>query len=468
LKVRHIVKELSNDEANMPVRCHMTWSATGRRWMKKYKGKWHAISCRKLGVPETKQASWMAANAWWEEQQKAIDAAPPTEEDIRVNAFRVWAMVQDWQHLDESSREKLVDSLVGAGQYQKIKAQADAMVASAVKAVPPERTVKAQVEAWQTLLRGVCQSGQMSEGRFDAYCRNIGKFVEWIGQDTAIDAIDEAKLEGFFNHLSIQVGASKYSPHYAHTLMMTAKQFISRLAEMKLVPVPANIRSRRFRFNHSAPAKIETFSVEEVRAMLKRCDGFSERTKLYLLLMLNCGMYQNDIAELLCDEVNWKKGTLTRVRSKTRERSGPVVTYKLWPETFALLKKHRAGEGELALTTDEGKPLVRYWLEDGIMRRYDVIQSAWTRLAAKLGVKKIRPATVDQAWPPGSISRSVHSGTQEPQPPSPADARMRMAPSASASQRTAICSWYSVPEGPVSVQCLSEPTRAINSACGPP
>ena len=167
---------------------------------------------------------------------------------------------------------------------------------------------------------------------------------------------------------------------------MTAKQFISRLAEMKLIPLPGNIRSRRFRFNHSAAAEIETFTVDEVRALLAACDGFSERTKLYLLLMLNCGMYQNDIAELRQDEVNWSKGTLTRARSKTRERNGPVVTYKLWPETFALLKKHRAG-GELALTTDEGNPLVKYWLEDGKMRRYDAIQSAWTRLAEKMGGK---------------------------------------------------------------------------------
>jgi hypothetical protein len=64
----------------------------------------------------------------------------------------------------------------------------------------------------------------MSEGRYDGYCRNIGNFVNWIGPQTAIDTIDEAKLEGFFNYLSIQVGAQKYSPNYAHTLMMTAKR----------------------------------------------------------------------------------------------------------------------------------------------------------------------------------------------------------------------------------------------------
>jgi integrase len=374
----------------MPVKLQMSWSATGRRWMKKYRGQWYAISCRKLGMPETKEASWKAANAWWEAKQKEIDSAPPTEEERRVNAFKVWSMVQEWGQLDELSREKLVDALIGAGQYQKLKAQAEAVVEAAVKVTPPDRTVAAQVEAWRQLLRGVCQSGQMSEGRFDAYGRNIGKFTEWIGPETAIDAIDEARLEGYFNHLSLQVGAQRYSPNYAHTLMMTARQFISRLAELRLIALPGNIRSRRFRFNHSAPARIETFTVEEVRGMLAACDGFSERTKLYLLLMLNCGMYQNDIAELLKEEVDWSKGTLTRSRSKTREWRGPVITYKLWPETFSLLKKHRSKDGELALTTDEGKPLVRYWLEEGEMRRYDVIQSAWSRLAAKMGVGKIR------------------------------------------------------------------------------
>ena len=374
----------------MAKKLHMTWVAVSRRWRKLYKGKWYSISCKQLGCAETKDASWKAANDWWEKERGLADTAPPTEEDRRVNAFKVWSMVQDWGQLDEGSREKLVDSLVGVGQYQKIKVQAEAVVESAVKATPPDRTIKAQVESWQQLLRSVCQSGQMSEGRFDAYCRNIGNFVAWIGPETPIDAIDEAKLEGFFNYLSVQVGAAKYSPNYAHTLLMTCKQFISRLAEMKLIPLPGNIRSRRFRFNHSVAAKIETFAVDEVRAMLAACNGFSERTKLYLLLMLNCGMYQNDIAELLKEEVNWTKGTLSRSRSKTRARNGPVVTYRLWPETFALLKKHLAKDVELALTTDEGKPLVRYWLEEGEMRRYDVIQSAWSRLAGKLGERKIR------------------------------------------------------------------------------
>jgi integrase len=366
----------------------MTWQASACRWFKKFKGKMYAVSCRQLGAAESKEASWKAANDWWAKKQKQLETAPPTEADLRANAIKVWSMVQDWSALDEPSRERLVDSLVGEGQYAKIKAQAELALATVTKATPPGRTIKAQIEAWKTMLRGVCTSGQMSEGRYDGYCRNILKFATWAGEDTAIDTIDEARLEAYFNHLSTKIAAGEFSPNYAHTLLMTAKQFISRLAEMKLITLPGNIRSRRFRFNHSAPAKIETFTPEEIRAMLDTCED-SQKTKLFILLMLNCGMYQNDIAELRKDEVDWTAGTLTRARSKTRERNGPVVTYKLWPETFALLKKHRAA-GDLALTNEDGNPLVKFWIEGERMRRYDCIQAAWARLACKMGLEKIR------------------------------------------------------------------------------
>jgi hypothetical protein len=137
----------------------------------------YTVSCKQLGCPPTKEGSLAAANDWWEAKLKEIEAASPTEEERSANAFRVWWMVQDWGRLDEESREKPVDSLVGAGQYRKIKAQAGQLVDAAVKAPTPDRTVKAQVDAWQMLLHGVCRSGQMSEGRFDTYCRNIGNFV---------------------------------------------------------------------------------------------------------------------------------------------------------------------------------------------------------------------------------------------------------------------------------------------------
>ena len=97
--------------------------------------------------------------------------------------------------------------------------------------------------------------------------------------------------------------------------------------------------------------------------------------------MFNCGMYQNDIAELRQDEVNWMKGTVTRARSKTRERNGPVVTYQTLARNIRAAEK-APGQGRRAGADHRrGKPARPYWLEEESARRYDVIQSAWTRLA---------------------------------------------------------------------------------------
>ncbi|WP_165252157.1 hypothetical protein [Paludisphaera soli] len=143
----------------------MTGQASTRRWFKKHGGKMNTVSCKRLGTPETKEASGAAANAWWAAKLKEVEAAPPSEADRRANALKVWSMVRDWSHLDEPSSEKLVDSLVGEGRYREIKAQAGAMVEAASKPTPADRTVAAQVEAWEGLLRSACRAGQMSEGR---------------------------------------------------------------------------------------------------------------------------------------------------------------------------------------------------------------------------------------------------------------------------------------------------------------
>lgn len=56
----------------------MTWVASRRGWMKEYKGKKYAVSCRQLGMPEDKENkadSYQAANSWWEAKKAEIDAA---------------------------------------------------------------------------------------------------------------------------------------------------------------------------------------------------------------------------------------------------------------------------------------------------------------------------------------------------------------------------------------------------------
>jgi integrase len=287
-----------------------------------------------------------------------------------------------------------VDAELGSGENrtEKVAILGDLLTGQPHEHAAPDRTIKAQVEAWLKVLQGAVATDTLSEGRYDAYARHIGIFRDWIGPEACIELLTAPKLEEWWAHLTVLIREQRCSPAYAKTIFMTTRQFISRLAELGLIPLPGNLRSRRFKFN-DGPKRIETFTVDEVKALLKGCDGFSERTKLYLLLMLNCGMYQNDIAELGRGEVDWKEGTITRPRSKTP--GGPVVRYKLWPQTFDLLKKHKAKVEVLndrdqprALLTERNRPLVGYWMEEGRIRRYGIIQSAWTRLLARVKVGK--------------------------------------------------------------------------------
>ncbi|MDR3582533.1 MAG: tyrosine-type recombinase/integrase [Candidatus Pacebacteria bacterium] len=371
----------------MPAKFLMSWMPRERRWKKMHRGKVYVVSCRHLGTPETKEGSWKEANEWWAATK--AEAEKPAEDGRVTKAVAMARAVRGFEDLDDEGRRQVLDSILGGGSYQRLLAQSDATTSGA-KALQSDRSIEAHVETWRSLLLSACESGQISAGRYEAYLANVAKFVQWIGPKALIDSIDESKIEKFYAILSAKVAEGAYAPSTAHGIFMTAKQFIRWMAEKKLIQLPGNIDSRRLRFNQGQASKIETFTIDEIRAILAACDEFSEKVKLYVLLMLGGGMYQMDIAELKQDEVDWENGLITRARTKTRNQGGPVVTYKLWKETFSLLKKYRNKKSPLVLTTGEGNPLARRWVESGKTKRYDLIGSAWERLAKRMGMAKHR------------------------------------------------------------------------------
>jgi len=248
---------------------------------------------------------------------------------------------------------------------------------------------------------------------FDGYRVNIHRFRDWIGSGRAIEIITAPKFEEFYKYLLGEVAKRRewekqnvalppgekrpgISSKYAKLIFTTTKMFIGHLAELSLIPLPGNIRSKALRFN-GGMKKIKTFKPDEFRALYSACVTKAPKTALYLLLMANCGMYQNDISELGEDEVDFRAGTITRPRSKTP--NGPVVTYKLWPETLELLKKFRSKDETILnekgsprmLVTGKGKPLVPMAESNGRMARTDNIRSAYRRLLDRLKIANGKP-----------------------------------------------------------------------------
>ena len=159
-------------------------------------------------------------------------------------------------------------------------------------------------------------------------------FRKWIGDDTPLSEIDEARWLEFFSHLSKRVHDGKYKPTYLKHSLHYCRDFLEHCAGVGIHPGIRNLRDRKMKIGISEPVK-EYFSDSEIQTMLAKSKG---QTELHILLALNCGFTQIDISELKQDEVDWKAGRIRCKRSKGRKHATvPVVNYPLWPETIQLL-----------------------------------------------------------------------------------------------------------------------------------
>jgi integrase len=346
----------------------MTYIPGRKGWMREYKGKKYAVSCAQLGCPPTKEQSWLAANNWWERKQAQIDA-----QDQPVPATSVL------DHISAALGVTLPADL--AAQLLALKGQPP----------PPQLvTLEQAKERWLKSLLTSVSIKNIDISRYDAYKRYVGKFVEWAGPQADVRTLDAKKLESWWAHLDVCLAEHQYKPSTAQQALMTSKQFIRFLAQENLIPIPANFNDKHLRIQVPTQAP-QALTLEEVRKLLN-CDG-SERSKLHVLLMLNCGMYQSHISDLGERQVDWVKGILTRPRSKRSD--GVVTRYRLWEDTFELLKKHRArqkvsndrGENRVLLS-ERGTPLVEFRREGTTMRRKDNIHTSYKRLAEQAGVDK--------------------------------------------------------------------------------
>jgi integrase len=194
--------------------------------------------------------------------------------------------------------------------------------------------------------------GEITAGRFDTLQRCVHHFTQFIGGASGVNRVNGAMLEGYHTHLIEEMKANKWSVDYTQVFLIAAKQFVRWCYKTELIDnLPRNISDLRFKVE---PKKIPTFAVDEVSLLLEHA---VDRTKLFLLLMLNTGMTQKDISDLKPDEVDWIKGRIRRKRSKHKEDTAPEIEYPLWKPTFRLLKQFGNREGERVLTNEAGGPL---------------------------------------------------------------------------------------------------------------
>ncbi|MBL9090930.1 MAG: tyrosine-type recombinase/integrase [Planctomycetaceae bacterium] len=257
------------------------------------------------------------------------------------------------------------------------------------KARNSKDTVEALVDSFLTTKRERVKAGSLSAGRYDPLRVHLHHLRDWLGPNLPVASISGKVIKDYHGELLKCVADEKLSSSYAHDRMNALKGFVRwlwRTEAIEALPRILDTRNEDLRVTKkmSNPA---VFTIPEVKKLLK---SSTQRTKLYLLLMLNTGMGQKDLSDLRPSEVDWKSGTITRKRSKTAKHdSVPVVTYILWKETLRLLRKERAEGASSVLVNDDGGPLkVEALGSTGKLRKIDNVASAFARLRRKVGIQK--------------------------------------------------------------------------------
>ncbi len=239
------------------------------------------------------------------------------------------------------------------------------------------------------------ESGTYAPGYYDSLKCALNHFADFVGQRVGVGSINGHTLETYHTELERRI-KDGWSKPYAAGFLRMVKIFVGWCYDTELLDsLPRNMRRGNTTLAiDTGKMKKPTFSNDEIKILL---DNATERTQLYILLALNCGFTQIDIAELHPDQVDWTKGRITRQRTKTEGNENvPEVCYPLWTRTCELLKRYGKRMGERVLTNDEGKPLKVERLQGTDHKKIDNVATAYNRLLVKLTTSKKRKDRVSQ------------------------------------------------------------------------
>jgi integrase len=345
----------------MPYHEEMNWDQSKRRWHRYHKGVMYRVPASKLGPTPTRDATRQSANAWWRRKEVELDSYSV---DLAEQLAQPRPMI-------------VSDDLVALPSGPMSQEEAANLLAP--KSANPDRSIQACGQSFLTVIRVGMQPRTYEE--VASFIQNFSKRPEFRAGEADVEIINEDLVEKLY----LQLCEAKLSDGRKKKHWGFFRRFVHYLWERRLVAMPRNLASHKFQVSPQAVKTYPTAKVRHVLATLK------SRLKLYALLGLNCGMTNVDIAALKKDEVDRKRGTITRRRSKTGDNDNvPTVRYKLWPETVRLLRKHQSTHPRLFLTNMRGNPLCGTRIEDGKSRRYDMVVQQWRRGGSCIPLKACR------------------------------------------------------------------------------
>jgi len=258
-------------------------------------------------------------------------------------------------------------------------------------------TIGGLCDAFVEAKRHLLDSGELKLQSFRGYGSSAAGIVDYFGRDRTLDSLGPADFDKFRAKLSVGP-KGKRSPvtltrdvGYARMVFKYAEDAGLVEGRVRFGPHFKPPSNRTLRLDRQSRDK-KMFEADEIRRMLEAANPVM---RSMILLAINCGFGNNDVASLPQSAANIESGWVEFPRPKTAvDRRVP-----LWPETVRALQeaiekqkrrtaKHSDDVG-LCFLTQTGQR----WVHDAIggkQRRVDSVAQAFRKLLKRLDINGSR------------------------------------------------------------------------------
>jgi integrase len=197
-------------------------------------------------------------------------------------------------------------------------------------------TVKDVVNAFLNSKKALVDAGELSPRTWTEYKAMTDELVAHLGKTRLVADLDPDDFASLRNKL-----AKKWGPHRLKKAIQYIRCVFKHAYESGLIDKPVrygpgfkrpSMKTMRL---HRAKQGVKLFTAEEVRKLL---DAAGTPTKALLLLGINCGFGNSDVANLPLSALDLEGGWIDFPRPKT----GIARRCPLWPETVGAIREAMA------------------------------------------------------------------------------------------------------------------------------
>ena len=274
------------------------------------------------------------------------------------------------------------------GALQRYLDQKDDLLAGRTPASPDDLTVRDLVNRFLTAKSGLVDTGEMTKRHWNNYHDTCETIVGVFGRGRSVENLRSDDFE----HLRVKF-ADGVGPETLGNRIQRTRSVFKYAWDAELIDRPVRFGptfrkpSKKVRRKARRIKGPRMFEAEEVRALI---DAANPQMRAMILLGINCGFGNSDIATLPRDRVDLKRGWHNYERPKTEvDRRCP-----LWPETVAALLEVAStrpdpldeADAQLVFLTHRGRPWVR--LREGSENWIDSVGLEFGKLATRIDIKR--------------------------------------------------------------------------------